>query len=90
MLMFSKQHVASTRNDFGKVALTFVLQSEAVIRRCSLKNGILKISQRSQEKTCVGLSFLIKLQTLGFIKKEILIHVFSCRFFEICQKISLL
>ena len=35
---------------------------EAVARRCSVKNVFLKNSQNSQENTCVGVSFLIKLK----------------------------
>ena len=38
--------------------------TEAVARRSSVKK-VLKISQNSQENTCVGFSFLIKLQALG-------------------------
>ena len=37
------------------------LSSEAVTGRCSVKKMFLKISQNSQEETCVGVSFLIKL-----------------------------
>ena len=35
---------------------------EAVILRCSVKKVFLKVSQNSQENTCAGVSFLIKLQ----------------------------
>ena len=38
---------------------------EAVIRRCSVKNMFLEISQNSHENTCARDSFLIKLQTSG-------------------------
>ena len=31
-------------------------------RRCTIKKAFLKISQNSQENTCIGASFLIKLQ----------------------------
>ena len=34
---------------------------EAVIRGCSVKKMLLKISQNSQENTCARVSFLIKL-----------------------------
>ena len=49
------------------------------------KNVYLKVSQISQEKTCVRLSCLLKLQAddCNFIKKETLVQVFSCEFFEI-------
>ena len=48
---------------------------------------LLKISQNSQENTCVGLSFLIKLQTLAcnFINKEALAQVFS---YEFCENLK--
>ena len=36
----------------------------------------LKIYQNSQENTCVGVSFLIKLQAQAFIKKETPTKVF--------------
>ena len=48
------------------------------------------MSQTSQEKTCVGISFLIKFQAGGqawnFIQKEIAVQVFSWDFFEILKK----
>ena len=39
--------------------------SEAVARRCSVKEVFLTITQISQEKTCAEVSFLIKLQAAG-------------------------
>ena len=51
--------------------------SEAVVQRYSLKKVFLKTSQNSQENTCVRVSFLIKLKTLGL--------VFSCEFWEISK-----
>ena len=43
-----------------------------------------KISQISQENTCVEVYFLIKLQASGcFIKKETPTHVFSCEIWDI-------
>ena len=49
-----------------------LLNPEAVNQRCSAKNMFLKISQISQENTCVRVSFLIKLLVLAFnfIKKD--------------------
>ena len=38
--------------------------SEAAVRSCSSEKVFLKISQYSQENTCVGVSSLIKLQAL--------------------------
>ena len=45
--------------------ITFVEISEAVVRRCSIKNVFLKISQNSWEKNCARVSFLVKLQAWG-------------------------
>ena len=53
-------------------------------RKRSTKTGVLKISKNSQENTCAKVSSLIKLQeACNFIKKETLVHAFSCEFFEI-------
>ena len=41
------------------------LQSEAVARRCYVKNVFLEISQNSQESTCARVSFSIKFQASG-------------------------
>ena len=58
--------------------------SEVVVRKYSVKKLLLKISQNSQENTCVRVSFLIKFQAsaCNLIKKETLTQVFSC---EICE-----
>ena len=63
--------------------------TEAVVRRYFAKKVTLKVLQNSQENTCTGVSFLIKLQALckletcNFIKKEFPVHVFFCKFCEI-------
>ena len=51
------------------------------------KKVLLKISQNSQDNTCVRVSFLIKLQAsaYNFIKKETLVQVFSFEFCEISK-----
>ena len=36
------------------------LQSEVLVRSCSLKKVFLKISQNSQENTCVRVTFIVK------------------------------
>ena len=41
-----------------------LLTSGSSDKRCSIKKLFLKISQYSQEATCVGVSFLVTLQTL--------------------------
>ena len=48
-----------------------------------------EIWQNSLKNTCVGVSFLIKLQALAcnFIKKETLAQVFSCEFCEISENV---
>ena len=42
---------------------------EAVTRRCSVKMVFLEILQNSQENTCAGVSFLIKLRARGLRKR---------------------
>ena len=42
-----------------------LLQSEAVVQRCSVKKVFLEMLQNSQENTCARVSFLIKLQAPG-------------------------
>ena len=54
-----------------------LLQTEAVVQRCSVKKVFLEISQNPQENTCAKVSFLIKLQSLG--------QVLSCEFCEISK-----
>ena len=44
--------------------LFLLLQTEAVVRRCSVNKVFLEISQNSQEDACVRDSFLIKLPVL--------------------------
>ena len=39
-----------------------IAMGEAVVQRCSVKKAFLKISQNSQENTCVRVSFLILLK----------------------------
>ena len=55
-------------------------------RRCSVKKVFLEISRNSQESTCARVSFLIKLQAaFNLIKKDTLVQVFSCEFYEISK-----
>ena len=66
---------------------------EAVALRCSVKRLFLKISQNSQENTCVRVSFLIKLQAWGLInfnKKKTLAQVFFCEFCKISKNTFLI
>ena len=46
----------------GLIQLILVFCIEAGVHRRSIKEVFRKISQNSQENTCVGVSFLIKLQ----------------------------
>ena len=46
-------------NNYSYVDLEKVKNTEAVVRMCSAKQVLLKISQNSQEHTYVGVSFLI-------------------------------
>ena len=52
-----------------------------VVRRCSVKQMFLKISENSQENTCARVYFSTKSL---FLKKETLAQMFSCE----CVKIS--
>ena len=55
----------------------------------SVKNNILKnFPQNSPKNTCVGFSYLIKLEpeTCNFIEKETLTRVFFCEFCETFKK----
>ena len=55
---------------------------------CSLKKVYLKISQNSQENTCVGDSFKIKWhrpQACNSIKRETPAYMFSCEFCEVIK-----
>ena len=54
--------------------------------RCFIKKLFLKISRYSQENTCVGVSFLIKLQALRpvtLLKRDSDTGFFSCEYCEI-------
>ena len=48
-----------------------------------LKIVFLKISQNSQENTCVKASFLIKMQAWTFLEKRLRHSRFTCKFCEI-------
>ena len=49
------------------------------------KKSVLRYFANLQENTCAKVSFLIKLQALGFIKKKTLAEVFSCECCEISK-----
>ena len=53
--MTSANHAETTFSDFPN--LDTKDRSETVVRRCSLKYMFLKISQISEESTCIGVSF---------------------------------
>ena len=59
--------------------------SEAVVRRCFVEKVFLEILQNSQENTGTRVSFLIKLKACNFIKKQALLQVFSCKFWEVSK-----
>ena len=44
------------------MSIVFVAINKSSHQRCSLRKGVLRISQNSQENTCAKVSFLIKLQ----------------------------
>ena len=60
-------------------------ETEVVAQGFSVKKVFLKILQNLQENTCIGVSFLIKLQasSLQLYLKETPTQVFSCEFCEI-------
>ena len=69
----------------GNKLLYYKIISEAVTRRRSIKKVFLKISQNSQETTCVGGSFFNKAEGLKpatLLKKETPTQLFSC---ELCE-----
>ena len=59
--------------------------TEAAVRRCSLKLVFLKVSQCSQENTCVGIFFnkVAGLKSYYVIKNETPTRVFFCEYCEI-------
>ena len=58
----------------------FTKSSEAVARRCSVKEVLLEISQNSQENSCTKVSFLIKLQASTLLKKRLWDRCFPVNF----------
>ena len=66
----------------------FFVSISSICPEVSCKKGILKnFTKDSPENTCVGVSFLIKLQAppVTIFKKATLAHVVSCEFCEIFQ-----
>ena len=55
--------------ELGSIEIGSINTTEAVARRCSAKNIVLKISQSPQENTCAIVSFLIKLQAEPYLKR---------------------
>ena len=45
----------------SSIVARLLIYTKAVAQRCPLKPVFLKISKNSQENTCVGVSFLMKL-----------------------------
>ena len=65
--------------DTWKILIQIKKLTEAVVRRCSVKNVFLEISQKSQENT--------RARVYNFIKKETLAQMFSYKFCEISKNI---
>ena len=61
-----------------QIYLLIYIDTETVVRRCSVKIVFLEISQNSQESTCDKVSFLIKL-------KETSAQALSCESCEISK-----
>ena len=63
--------------------------TEAAVRMSSVKTAFLEFLQNSQENTCAGVSFLIKLHAAySFITKNTLAQVFSCKSCEILEELE--
>ena len=68
--LFLNQHLIKVSKLLVFAMFSFFI-TEAVTQRCSVKKVFLEISQNLQEKTCVRVSFLIRLQaSYNLIKKE--------------------
>ena len=65
-------------------------KAETVTQKCSVKKVFLKISQNSQENTCVRISFLIRLhvESSTFIKQGNPAQVFTFKFCEVFKNSS--
>ena len=59
---------------------TYLENSEAVARRCSVKKVFLKISESSLESTCARVSFLIKLWPATLLIKKLWHRCFLVNF----------
>ena len=78
-------YVQFTSCVYGVILSFFMVKTEAVTQRWSLKNVFFEILQNLQKNACARVSFLIKLQTgaCNFITKETLTQLFSCEFYEV-------
>ena len=78
MTIFAKDFILSVSQDYkyALMKLNKILVSEAVTRRCSVKEVFLESSQNSQEKTCAIESFWIKKR----FKKRLWHRCFSVNF----------
>ena len=65
----------------------WTLNTEAVVRRCSSKQLLLKLSQISQESTCVGVSFnkVVGLKVCSFMKKRFQRRCFPVKFTKVLR-----
>ena len=82
----NKHHrVIGRKSSINWVEISALLYHTCICPQVSVKKVLLKISQNSQENTCVRVSFLMKLQACNFIKKETLAQMFSCEFREITK-----
>ena len=86
---YNTRKKGSARKNFGYLLLeklkNYILNTEVVAWRCSVKKVFLEISENSQENTCAGVfsKQSWRPQTSNFIKKETLAQVFSCEFCKI-------
>ena len=75
-------YILTFKNILGERKRSALYSSETVAKRCSVKKVFLKISQNSQENTCVGVSFqeYSRPSGLQLYKKGTPTHVFFCEF----------
>ena len=85
------QNTSVTSSRVKRQGLEFLFEKfyRSSHRRCSIKQVFLKVLQNSQENTCVGVSFLIKLQFSGLQKKRIKYRCFPVIFAKILKTLFL-
>ena len=92
LLFITKEDLDKYIKCLCKMKLWHKLQKEEVVGKCSVKKMFLKVSQNSDENTCVRASSLIKLQASGlkiYFKKDSDKDVFLWILWNFLKTISL-